>query len=124
MLDALKQFFINEALNQFLPYIISGAIVWFGTLYQRWTGKQLEARHREALQSALENGVRGAIQKVLAGKLSADGTIPAEKRGLVLEAAADYVKGSVPSAVKKFKLTNRKLVDLLEPKLPLSIDKK
>jgi hypothetical protein len=91
-------------------------------LYAKLTGKNLDAKNRDALQSALENGIRFAIQQLLDGKLSPQGTVPADKKAAVMATAKSYVASSVPGAVKHFNLTHGELDTLLVPHLPLSTD--
>mgnify|MGYP007078755858 CR=1 FL=1 len=64
---------------------IIGAGAW---QFRRWTGREIEARHREALHSALMTGARIALQ-----------------RGLKPQAAVDmaigYARTSVPDAIRE-----------------------
>lgn len=118
----LSDFFTLQVLGPVISVIVTAIIGWIAVLYTKITGSDLDAGHRIALQSALENGIRGAIQLILNGKLSADGTVPAEKRSAVIGAASQYVKTSVPEALAHFDINDRKLNDLLMPKLPNSGD--
>ncbi len=74
-------------------------------------GIRIEAAHREALQSALGNGVRSALLRL---DLSAFAT-EAQAKEAVQEAAKVYVKSTVPDAVKKFDLDDAKIGELLLP---------
>ena len=72
-----------------------GALV---ELVRRYTGISIEAKHREALQSALQNGARLLLS------------------GLTREHAIDYVAASVPDALKALKVNDRgRIGDLLGP---------
>lgn len=116
MWEAIVNFFANNIIETLVLLLAT----WVAGLYQRLTGKQMEKMHREALQSALENGIKAGIQLVLKGKLNQDGTVPAGTSGQILAEAQRYVVKSVPDAVRHFELSDRKIVDLLEPKLPIS----
>lgn len=67
---------------------------------RRWTGMEMEARHREALQSALANAAR-----IIAA-------------GASRQAGISYVRDSVPDALKALKVRGSgHIEDLLEPHL-------
>jgi hypothetical protein len=75
------------------------------TVYAKRKWKiDVEARHREALQSALTNGAMLALSRGYTGKIAADAVI-------------DYVLDSVPDAVKNLKPTDKRLHDLALAKL-------
>jgi hypothetical protein len=75
-----------------------------GLAYERfraWTGIQIEARHREALQSALANGARSMVEN----GSEAD-----------IMRAVDYVERSVPDALRYLKVAGRdRIRELLKP---------
>lgn len=76
-------------------------------------GINIEAKHREALHSALMTGVNAGLAKVsdLIGGKAVD-----VKSSAVAE-AVNYVMGAVPDAVKFFGLTEAKLTDMVTAKL-------
>lgn len=84
-------------------------------------GINIEARHREALHSALMTGVNAGLAKVsdLIGGKAVD-----VKSSAVAE-AVNYVLGAVPDAVRFFGLTEAKLTDMvtakLQEQLPLTV---
>lgn len=88
-----------------LTFVISAAALRF----QRWTGIQIEARHREALHSALMTAARLAVS-----------------RGLTQEAGTSfvtsYVQASVPDALRGLAPSESTLVDLAKSKLAQLID--
>ena len=95
--------------------IIAAAIVgWLSLQAHRVFGVEIEARHREALQSALMSGVYRGLHAV---EGQAD-RVQFDVRSAVLAEGIRYVKRSVPDAVKHFGLTDERLRDLLEAKLP------
>ncbi|SNT44483.1 hypothetical protein SAMN05421763_1303 [[Luteovulum] sphaeroides subsp. megalophilum] len=65
------------------------ALIGFATIrFQRWTGIQSEARHREALHSAIMTAARVAVAR----KLAPDAAT---------EFVSSYVRNSVPDALKQ-----------------------
>lgn len=121
------QFFQDQIVGQILavviPIIVTALLGWAAVLYARITGKELEAKHREALQSALTNGISWAIQQVLNGKLNKDGTVPESAKDQVIAKAQQYVTTSVPDAVRKFQITQPTMEKLVTAKLPNSAPK-
>lgn len=95
--------------------VIAAAIVgWLSYQASKMFGVEIEARHRDALQSALTNGVYRGIYAV---EGAAD-RVRIDVRSVVLAEGLRYVKSSVPDTVKYFGLTDERLRDLLEAKLP------
>lgn len=73
----------------------------------RWMNKlglDVEARHRDALQSALQSAAMLALARA-----GVKGAIPFE--------AVEYVRQSVPDAVHKFGLDDQKIIELIRPKV-------
>lgn len=112
--------FIQQLLTAVLPalgLIITAVLTWAANELRKRTGIDIEARHREALQSALVNGILFALQR--AGWVAGEPTDP------LLNAARGYVEHSVPDALAKFGIdtatsTGRAMLDrLLTPHLPL-----
>lgn len=92
---------------------IAGLVGWAARRVHQLTGLNIEARHREALQSALENGARLVLDRLTR---SASGrTVPVGNA--ILEDGVEYVLRSVPDAVRFFGLTPQRLGELLRPKL-------
>ncbi|SFV33112.1 hypothetical protein SAMN05216456_1889 [Devosia crocina] len=121
----MSQQLINVLIEHLLvPFVIAPFALWIAARYQQWTGRQIEAKHREALQSALENGVRFAIQEVLRQRPQATAAdITTTYREVITETAGQYVRDSVPEALRHFGLDRMsdRLRDLVVPKLPLPI---
>lgn len=122
--DFVQSNIIAQIVAALIPVIVTALLTWAAVLYSRITGKELEAKHRQALQSALENGVKWAIQQILDGKLTKDGTIPANAKAQVVAKAQEYVTTSVPDAVAKFKISQPTMTKLVEAKLPISAGEK
>lgn len=112
--------FTQELLTAVLPAVgvlISAVLLYLANLLKKNTGINIEAKHRDALQSALMNGILFALQR--------GGWVPGQPTDGVLAAARAYVESSVPDALTKFGIdtataTGRAALDrLLVPKLPL-----
>lgn len=123
MLEFFQDQIIGQVLAVVIPIVVTALLGWAAILYARITGKELEAKHREALQMALTSGLNWAIQQVLNGKLNKDGTVPENSRAQVLAKAQEYVTNSVPQAVEHFKITQPTMDKLVESKLPTSTPK-
>ncbi|ACM03852.1 hypothetical protein [Cereibacter sphaeroides] len=85
----------SDLLNALTPSLLDlagvalTALIGFATVrFQRWTGIQIEARHREALHSAIMTAARLAVAR---------GFAPDEAADFVLS----YVRNSVPDALKR-----------------------
>jgi hypothetical protein len=106
-------------MNQFITQVIQPLVATLASIliplivayaanrFRAWTGIEIEARHREALQSALANAAR----IVLASGRMIDGI--------------SYVNASVPDALKALKVTGDEHVeDLLAPHVARAKDGK
>lgn len=95
-----------DIMDQLRPYITEIAVIlltafagWAVQRVQAWTGIQIEAADRAALQSALANA---------AHVVGNEG----------IEAGIDYVEKSVPDALRRLKvLTRERIEELLAPHL-------
>ena len=83
---------------------LTGIIGWAATRARAKWGIEIEARHREALQSALLNGARLALDRQLTGRAAID---------LVLT----FIRSSVPDAIGNLKASPEVLTDLARAKL-------
>lgn len=120
MFEFFQDQIIGQVLAVVIPIVVTALLGWAAVLYSRITGKELEAKHREALQMALTNGLNWAIQQVLNGKLNKDGTVPESAKVAVVAAAQQYVTTSVPDAVAKFQITQPTMEKLITAKMPTS----
>lgn len=120
MFEFFQDQIIGQVLAVVIPIVVTALLGWAAVLYSRITGKELEAKHREALQMALTNGLNWAIQQVLNGKLNKDGTVPESAKVAVVAAAQQYVTTSVPDAVAKFQITQPTMERLITAKMPTS----
>ena len=97
--EALAPSFI-EALGALITLLFGWLSV---TLHRKW-GIEIEARHREALHSALMTGARAAVDGNLNG---------VKARSMVM----DYVRQSVPDALRYLTASDSVLMRLAEAKL-------
>lgn len=106
-----------DSLSPFISAAAEGAIVaivgWLATRVNRWTGLNIEARHREALHSAAVTGIDLALSRIGGRADKVDINLKSE---LVAE-AADWVARSVPDALAYLGVTPDKISDLVESKL-------
>lgn len=113
--------FVQELTQALVPafgLVVTALVGWAVAMLKAKTGIDIEARHREALQSALTNGALLAMRKA--------GWLPGQPVGQeVLGIGRAYVESSVPDALKRFGIdpgsANGKatLDRLLLPHLPL-----
>ncbi|WP_157928941.1 hypothetical protein [Pararhizobium haloflavum] len=94
--------------------LVTALVGWIMVRLNGLLGLQKEGKHREALQSALMNGVFAGLHYVEAKADKA--TI--DVRSAVLAEGIRYVERNVPDALKFFKLTPDRVRELLEAKLP------
>ncbi|MDD9740897.1 hypothetical protein PVW47_14045 [Marinovum sp. SP66] len=88
---------MNDLLTTFEPQILEilGMIITVliglaAAQFRRWTGIEIEARHREALHSAIITGVKRAMRH------GPDRAVQEWR-----DAAVTYAKASVPDAIRK-----------------------
>lgn len=106
-----------EVLMPILTFVATIVIPAVGIkLMQKW-GIDIEANHRDALQSALRNAAIIAVAKLSPSKGNDIASVP-------VSVAVEYVKSSVPDAVKKFDLNGSKITDLLAPHIADVISQK
>lgn len=87
-----------------LGLVLTGIIGWAAAAARKKWGVDIEARHREALQSALLTGAQLALKHELTGKAAVD---------LILR----YVVSSVPDAIKGLGASHDVMTDLAKAKL-------
>ena len=89
-------------LLELLAAILTIIIGWLAALARARWGIEIEARHREALHSALMTGVRHALARGL------------QEREAVAEATVDYVRTSVPDALSALRPGPQQLIEMAE----------
>jgi hypothetical protein len=82
---------------EILSSIVTFAITIGTFFFTRWSGMQVEARHREALHSAIMSGI-GYARSALTGEG------PAISHEEIVRQTTEYVERSVPDALKYFNL--------------------
>jgi len=104
-----------EMLVGAMAILLTAIIGWAAAQLKARTGIDIEAHHREALQTALTNAAGLALMK-FGGSLAdkkLDLRHPLIKDGIL------YVNNAVPDAVRKFGLTPEQLAEKLVAKLGL-----
>lgn len=94
---------IGPTLGILVAILVPFAVATLVKVFQK-AGIEIEAKHREALQSALQSAAALALARA-----GAKGAIPT--------LAVDYVKNSVPDAVAQFGLDDNRIRELIAPKL-------
>ncbi|PZU89088.1 MAG: hypothetical protein DI527_16270 [Chelatococcus sp.] len=96
-----------------LSAVVALAIGFISARLYSWLGINIEARHREALHSAIMTGANAALARVadLIGGKAVD------VKSTAVAEAVNYVLGAVPDAVKFFGLTEAKLSEMVAAKL-------
>lgn len=89
---------------ELLGVLLTGIIGWAAAAVRKKWGIEIEARHREAMHSALLTGAQLAMKNELTGKAAID---------LVLR----YIKQSVPDAIGSLKPSPDVLTDLAKAKI-------
>ncbi len=88
-----------------LAGVVLTALIGFATVrFQHWTGIQIEARHREALHSAIMTAARVAVARGLTREVAA-------------EFVSSYVRASVPDALKRLSPSVETMDALVRSKL-------
>ena len=100
MLDVILEILV-PVISAMVAVLIPIAIAAVMKLLKKW-GLEMEANHRDALQSALQNAARIALSRATGGKIA-------------MSAGIDYVKSSVPDAISSFDLSDDRIKELLEP---------
>lgn len=109
MMDFIMPILLSELLMPVISFIMAAIVAWAAKLWRDFTGAEIEARHRDAFQTSLENAARLLIMRygpILPGK-----EIP---RGLLNE-GLNYVKTGSPDAIKHFGVRDDTIVERLIP---------
>lgn len=97
--------------------LIAALVGWVVNLIRRRTGLEIEAKHRDALQTALTNAAGLVIAK--AGDLAS--ALQLDTRNAALNEGIAYVLKSAPDALAFFGITRESLKEKLEAKLGLAV---
>ena len=96
--------------------LVTAIVGWLAARIEAKTGIEIEARHREALQTALTNGA-GLILNNAAGKVK---DVSFDIRNPLVRDGVEYVLKAVPDAVEKFHLSPEQLSEKLVAKLGMA----
>lgn len=124
----------GEILSPILTLVVTITVPVIGAAAVRLFNKMgidIEAQHREALQSALRNGALVAIEKATGvprqqGKATVAGVVAGTVASAVtpnINAGIEYVQKSVPDAIAKFDLDPFRIRELLEPHIKREVSK-
>ncbi|MDF3606579.1 hypothetical protein PE067_10745 [Paracoccus sp. DMF-8] len=102
---------ITPGLVEILGVLLTGIIAWASAKAREKWGIDIEARHRQALQSALMTGARLALAHELTGQKALD---------IILH----YVRQSVPDAINNLNPDPDVLVDLAKANLEQAVTEK
>jgi len=92
-----------------VSFIIAALIGWLTKRFRDWTGVEIEARHRDAFQTALENAARMAMMRH--GPVPMGQSIP----DAIVSEGLNYVKTGAPDAIRHFKLGDQNIIERLIP---------
>jgi hypothetical protein len=102
-------------LIDYVATLVAGVIVGLiGHAARKLFGISVEARHRDALHSALTTGASLALSML--AELLAQGLKPEEARSVALQAGVDYVRQSVPDAIRALKPADGLLFNMVRGK--------
>lgn len=112
---------VEDIYNVLQPYllaivsVVATAIVgWLAELLRRKFNLDIDAAHRDALQTALANGAGLLIGK--AGNAVAGRKL--DLKSAALAEAVNYVLQAVPDAIRHFGITPEAVAEKLQAKLP------
>nr|WP_321336603.1 hypothetical protein [Breoghania sp.] len=107
---------IVEYVGAVLGVAVTALIGWLANLLKNKLGLDIEAKHRDALHSALMTAVNYGLSKA-GDKLS---SASVDVKSAAIAEMLDYVMGAVPDAIAYFGLTPEWLETMLEAKLGLA----
>lgn len=105
--------YIDSAVN----VVVTAALAFGALRLNSWVGVQIEAKHREALHSAVMTGIRRALNGVEAALVDVKIDVKSPAMAKIL---TWVMETGAPEAVKYFGLTPDKLASLIESKVPLA----
>lgn len=103
-MEILTSALIGQLLDALVPILLTAIAAQLARLYpwlrEKW-GVEIEQKHRDALNEAILSGIESAIRR----------SIPEAQVGRV---ALDYVRRSVPDAIRRLGATDDILADKIE----------
>lgn len=114
MIDTI-QAVLAPLVADYIGFLLLAALGFFMRhLPAKWR-LEVEQKHRDALHKALETGVNLAIDT-----LQLHPAVATHDKAIAV--VIDYVKGSVPDALKRFTPTQQQLEDMARAKLQAKLD--
>ncbi|MGP3699181.1 hypothetical protein [Rhodobacter sp. NSM] len=95
---------LTPSLLDMLGVVLTSLIGLAAVRVQQWTGIQIEAKHREALHSAIMTAARTAVARGLT-------------REVATEFVSSYIRASVPDALRRLAPSAETLEALIRSKL-------
>ena len=95
---------VEPVLLEIISTILAAVLVWLANTARVRFGIEIEARHREALHSAIMSGVRAALSRGLRGQD-------------LVDAVMNHVARSTPDAIARLKPASGVLENIIEGKL-------
>lgn len=99
-----------------LAVLITAIVGWLAARIEAKTGIEIEARHREAFQTALTNSA-GLVLNNIAGRVK---DVSFDTKNPYVREAVEYVLRSVPDAVEKFGVTPEQIATKIVAKLGMA----
>ncbi|WP_046869346.1 hypothetical protein [Microvirga massiliensis] len=104
---------LQPLLTEMITVLIAIALTWLWNLLRCKFGLEIEAKHREALQTSLTN----AAGLIVARAGTAATGLRLDVRSVLLAEAVEYVLKAAPDALKHFDLTPESIREKLEAKI-------
>lgn len=105
---------IQPVLVETLFTLILAAMAWLMRRLPAWMQVQIEAKHRSALHSALETGVKLILDRLMTAGTTAGALAKADQS---VGTVVGYVRNSVPDALKALAPTQAQLERMATAKL-------
>lgn len=109
LFEALRPYIV-----ELVSVIVAFIVAWLSAKISKLIGMNIEKSHRDALQSALQNGANLGLNKA-GGYLS---SVDIDMKNKALAEGVAYVLKSVPDALAYFGLTPQRIREMVEAKLP------
>lgn len=106
--------FIASYLEPLLGAVITGILGWLASILKSKWSLDIEASHRDALQTALTNAAALLIQK----GISATSSKVVDVGNPLVKAAIDYVQANAKDAMAYFGLSPEQVAEKIAAKLP------
>ena len=110
---------LYDLISPYIFMLVSAAVVglltWLTNIIKQWTGIQIEARHREALHSAMMTGVAAALAR---GRIKAS-EVTVDVKSQIVKEAVGWAYRSVPYALNALGASPEALAELAISKITL-----